>query len=128
MNKRFGKNDIIFLAIIIVIALLCFGIFKLTTSSNGNYAMVTVDGEKYGEYPLDEDVTVEIKNKNGNVTNILTIKDGCADMIEVDCPDKLCVKQKQINKNNETIICLPNKVVVTIVSDSKNSEFDAIAN
>ncbi len=55
------------------------------------------------------------------------IRNGKADMTEADCPDKLCVKQRAISRNKESIICLPNKVVVE--ADSKeNSEFDAVAN
>ena len=41
-------------------------------------------------------------------------------MIEADCPDRLCVKQKAICKNGETIVCLPHKVVVEIRSQEEN--------
>ena len=37
------------------------------------------------------------------------------------------MNQKEISKNNESIICLPNKVVVEVES-SENSEFDAVSN
>ena len=48
-------------------------------------------------------------------------------MIDANCPDKLCVKQKSISKNNENIICLPNKVIVEVESE-ENSEYDAVVN
>ena len=48
-------------------------------------------------------------------------------MIEADCPDQLCVHQKKISMNHESIICLPNRVVVEIES-SENSEYDAVTN
>ena len=35
-------------------------------------------------------------------------------MISADCPDKLCVNQHAISSNGETIVCLPNKVVVEV--------------
>ena len=82
-----------------------------------------VDGEIEAVYSLGEDKEIEI---NGG-TNTLVIRNGKADMTEADCPDKLCVKQRAISRNKESIICLPNKVVVE--ADSKeNSEFDAVAN
>ena len=48
------------------------------------------------------------------------------DMTSADCPDHLCVKQKAISKEGESIICLPNKVVVTVKSDMK-SDIDSIS-
>ena len=48
-------------------------------------------------------------------------------MTDADCPDQLCVHQKAASKNHESIICLPNKVVVE-VDGSEEREFDAVAN
>ena len=31
-----------------------------------------------------------------------------------DCEDQLCVHQKEITLENESIICLPNKVIVEV--------------
>ena len=46
-------------------------------------------------------------------------------MIEADCRDQLCVNQKAISADGESIICLPNKIVVEVESD-KESELDAV--
>ena len=43
-----------------------------------------------------------------------------------NCKDKICVNHNKINKNNESIICLPNKVIVTVVSD-KGGDVDEVA-
>ena len=48
-------------------------------------------------------------------------------MEEADCPDLLCVHQKAISKEGESIICLPNKVVVTI-RGGEETELDAVTN
>ena len=53
----------------------------------------------------------------------VTIENGKADMISADCPDKLCVNQHAISSNGETIVCLPNKVVVE-VEDGEEAQFD----
>jgi hypothetical protein len=47
-------------------------------------------------------------------------------MKEAECPDRSCVKQGKISKNKESIVCLPNKVIVE-VSSNQHSEMDAIA-
>ena len=42
-------------------------------------------------------------------------------MLEADCPDQLLLHQKAISKDKESIICLPNRVVVTVESEQKNT-------
>lgn len=126
MNKRIGKNDLIFISILFLVLLLILILFYSFTNKKGEFVIVTVDGDTFGKYSLTKNQSIEIIDENKNITNYLVIEDGYASMIEASCPDKLCVKQKKISKNNETIVCLPNKVVVTIVSN-ENSDLDAVA-
>ena len=131
MRKRFGRNDIILISVIIIISVALLLVWKLVYLKGQNPdsdagVRVTVDGKVYGTYPLSKDDTIEIKNVDGDVTNTLVIKDGVADVTAADCPDHLCVKQKAILKEGESIICLPNKVVVTVKSNTK-SDIDSIS-
>lgn len=57
----------------------------------------------------------------------MRIEDGTVKMIQADCPDKLCMKQKAISKNRENIICLPNNIVLQIANQDE-SELDAVTN
>ena len=122
MNKL-KKNDIILVLIIVIVAMSAFLLHSVIGGKGASCVTIKVQGEIQGVYSLAEDQEIEI---NGG-TNILLIKNGKADMIEADCPDKLCVNQKAVSKNNENIICLPNKVIVEVDS-SENSEFDAVTN
>ena len=131
MRKRFGRNDIILISVIVIISVALLLVWKLVYLKGQNadsdaFVKVTVDGKVYGTYPLSKDDTIAIKNVDGDVTNTLVIKDGVADVTAADCPDHLCVKQKAISKEGESIICLPNKVVVTVKSDTK-SDIDSIS-
>lgn len=92
---------------------------------HGGQIVVTVGGEVYGSYTLDRAQEIPIVI-DGVTTNLLIIKDGKADMLEANCPDGLCVQQAKISKNNEMIVCLPNKVVVQVV-DGEESGVDSIA-
>lgn len=131
MRKRFGRNDIILISVIVIISVALLLVWKLVYLNGQNhdsdaFVKVTVDGKVYGTYPLSKDDTIEIKNVDGDVTNTIVIKDGVADVTAADCPDHLCVKQKAISKEGESIICLPNKVVVTVKSNTK-SDIDSIS-
>ncbi|MFB0920679.1 MAG: NusG domain II-containing protein [Oscillospiraceae bacterium] len=121
MKKR--KNDIMLLAAVIIVAALIWG-FTRMTRSEGATAVVTVDGEVFGTFPLDTDA--EIRIGDDEHYNILVIKDGTAEITEASCPDKLCVKQGKAEYDGQSIICLPNKVVVEI-KGGEASSYDAVA-
>jgi hypothetical protein len=105
------KADVI-LAIILIIAGIASTIFLATGGATGETVVVSVDGKNYGTYDLAVD-QVLIVQKNGNY-NKVEIKDGKATMLDASCPDKLCIKQGAIDNTNETIVCLPNKVIVEL--------------
>jgi hypothetical protein len=116
------KKDIMIIVIVLAIA---GGIFLANTwlrNDKGGIAIVKIDGKETGRYHLDKDQTIELLDGK----NILRIKDGKADIMEADCPDGLCVKQKSISKDGESIICLPHKLIVVIESSEEN-DLDAVA-
>ena len=121
MKKR--KNDLILAAIVIVLAaLLWFGV--RLTQREGAYVVVTVDGELFGQYPLDTNTEVRIGDEDKY--NLLVIKDGEAQFVKASCPDKLCVNQGKISFDGQSIICLPNKAVAEI-KGGEQSDYDAVA-
>ena len=123
MNKAFGKNDRIFLGTLLILLLAGCAWFYFFRGAEGGRAKVTVDGRHYGTYALDKDQEIEIVV--GEKVNVLRIENGKADMIEASCPDLLCVHQKAIFRQRETIVCLPNKVVVEIIG-GKEPEVDSV--
>lgn len=123
MKAGLKKKDLILIILIIGVACGFYLFHELTGKTDAGRVTVKVDGKVTGSYSLDNDQEIEINNGS----NILTIKDGKAKMTEADCPDKLCVHQRAISKYHESIICLPNKVVVEVTAGG-DSEFDAIVN
>lgn len=122
MEKK-RRNDIILIAGLLAAAGIAFGAIQLS-KSRGGYAVVIQDGKEVASYPLNVDTSVTFDSPTGY--NTLVIKDGKADVTEASCPDKLCVNQHSISYNGETIVCLPNKLVVKIVSEAE-SDVDIIA-
>lgn len=125
MKRRISKNDLIFIAVLsAVVVVICLFAWQFK-GADGARVVVTVDGEVYGTYSLSENQEIPIVI-DGRTSNVLVIEDGAADMIEADCPDKLCVHQRAISKDNETIVCLPNKVVVEVMG-SEETGLDSVA-
>ncbi len=118
------RNDIKLIGAVVILCLLAIiamNMFK----KEGSKLVITVDGEVYDTLDLNKDTTFTVKGAKGE-TNTFEIKDGHADMIEASCPDKLCVNQKDIHYNSETITCLPNKVVLKVIG-GEESGVDIIA-
>lgn len=120
------KADFILIgAVAAVVAVLFLGLYVFNSGS-GDYVQIEVDGAVTETFSLNEDISFEIKSDNG--TNTLVISDGSAVMTQADCPDGICANHKPINKTGESIICLPHKVVVTVINDKSNdNDIDAVA-
>ena len=123
--KKFGvkKWDIIILSALLCIAALFFCALHFF-SADGNNVKIEVDSKTVAYLPLGEDTVFNVEI-DGKTTNTVEIKDGRVDVTFADCPDKICEKHRKISKTGESIICLPNKVVISI--EGKNREVDGEA-
>ncbi len=119
---KMKKMDFILVLTVVILAIGGFLLYNLLGQREAGLVVVEVDGDVFGEYKLHENQEVLI-----NDTNVLIIENGEASMYEADCPDQICVEHVSISKNGETIVCLPNKVVVTI-KEAAESELDAVVN
>ena len=119
-GKSMKKNDWI-LAGVIVVSAVAILLFQFTRGDSGaGEVTVTVDGELFGTYSLAEDQSVDIGG-----TNRLIIRDGTAQMEWADCPDQVCVDHSAISREGESMICLPNQVVVSVES-GEEAEMDGM--
>lgn len=118
------KNDFILIGAVLIVCLAIFAFINLN-KKEGSRLVITVDGEVYDTLDLNKDTVFTVKGKNG-AFNTFEIKDGYVNMLEASCPDKLCVHQKNIHYNHETIVCLPNKVVLEVAGGEEN-EVDIVA-
>lgn len=110
------KKDRILVILVLAVAA-GFYLWNMHKSKQaGNQVVVTVDGKEYGVYALEQDNEIEISSQYG--TNHLVIKDAKAYMKDADCPDQYCVDKGKIEKNGETLICLPHKLVVEIQAEN----------
>lgn len=107
------KNEILLVAGIFLIAAAFFVGHWLAARKPAAIVEVSVNGNIIHEFPLnfEEDFTI-LSGENGK--NHLVIRNGCAEITEATCPDKICVNHAPISESGQTIVCLPNKVVVTI--------------
>ena len=115
--KRKIRNDIILVLCLLLIAVIGLAYLYLFRDT-GDTVKVTVDGNQIGIYSLNENMTKDIiTGEKGENLNRLIIKDGKAYMETATCPDGICVNHNPIFRDGESIVCLPNGVVVTIIKN-----------
>lgn len=119
-----NRNDKILIAVLLAVAASFFFLYQGFVKENGSRVVITVDGVEYKTLSLTRDTSLFIEGANGG-KNCLIIEDGTARMEEASCPDQVCVHQRPICYNGQSIICLPNKVVVT-VEGSETDDVDAV--
>ena len=124
-ERRLRRADLI-LIVILLAAGVILSIGAVILSRTGESVQVRVSGRVVASYPLSEDLEVEISGADGGV-NLLVIRDGGARIEEASCPDRLCVGMGVIRRAGQSIICLPNQVVVEIVGSSGLPETDAVS-
>ena len=126
VSKRHFRNDVILIVFVLVIAAIGL-IYLFNFRAVGNTVKVTVDGDIFGVYMLSENATIDIETgKNDEHLNRLIIKDGKAYIETATCPDGICVDHRPISRDGESIICLPNKVVVSIITQNNSDNPDIV--
>lgn len=123
-KKAFGRRDLILLLAVLVIGLIGIVILYTRPAALNGEVEVAVDGEVVMTLPLSEDTEVTIEGVDGG-ENLLVIQDGTAKIESASCPDGICVRHYAISRDGESIICLPNRVVVTIRGGEKG-DVDAV--
>lgn len=120
------KADIVLLIIILAVGI-PLSVLSLAAGTAGDKVQISAEGEVYGIYPLDEDCEIEV-TENGH-TNHITIKGGQVSMSYSTCLNQVCVNTGAISETKDAIVCLPNRVVVEIISsgESKGGDADVIS-
>lgn len=108
------KKDFILIGVIVAVIAIVITVLSLT-KKDGDYVVVKVDGNEVARYSLTQDGEYSL---NGG-TNVLRIENGKAYLVSANCPDHLCVKQGKIDQSGETITCLPNRLTVTVYSQTE---------
>ena len=113
------KADILLAGVLILIGVAA-SLWISQFDTSGSRVIIKTDGKVYGSYSISEDRTVTVKQ--GKKTNTVRIHDGEVSVTH----NQVCVKHKAIHTTGESIICLPNKMVVQIQGKG-GDEYDAIS-
>jgi hypothetical protein len=119
---RFKKGDIIILLIIAAAGILWFAINQIGKAEGGKQIVIEVNAEIYKVISMEEGMQkqdIHIDLGKGKHIDITADKNGVY-VKDVVCPDRICQKTGIINNAGQSIVCLPNRVVIYIDGESED--------
>ena len=111
-----GADRILFLLLLSVSLSGIFFIKDIMPQSKS--VLVEVNGKPVYILPLDKNRILSVEGPVGNTT--IEIKDHAVRITDSPCSNKLCIKQGWIHSGS--IVCLPNRVVVTVGNKDRQKD------
>jgi hypothetical protein len=131
LNRTALKSQIPFFRpadalLILLIGLAAFRVFRPESGdSSGNRIRVSVDGKTRMIVPMESDTVVTIRGMRGETE--IGITNGKARILRSPCPGKICMHQGRIHNPGRMLICIPNRVTVTVEgSGGRGSDVDGM--
>lgn len=105
----------------ILLAGACVSLIWLRASAGQRrIARITQNGAIVQEIDLNtvsKSYTIRLDGENG-AYNIIEVRPGSIGIIEASCPDQLCVHMGFIQDTALPVTCLPNRVVIQLLTES----------
>ncbi|MGN1137717.1 MAG: NusG domain II-containing protein [Oscillospiraceae bacterium] len=101
------------IAVVLLLAVSAAGIFFFMHGRHGEYAVISLNGEEVCRRPLSEKGVFTVDGIEGMT---FEISDEGVRVTDSDCLDKICVNTGYVLLTTESAVCMPNRVIVTVVS------------
>lgn len=118
------KGDFIVAIVILLLAALTVLMIFLQDSEK-KYCTISKDGAIIETVELSEKQSKTV-SVSGEYENTVQIQDGRVCVSHSSCPNQFCVGSGWISHSGQSIVCLPNQVLIQIVSEQSEQEVDVI--
>lgn len=125
---KLKKGDLFIIIILVLASISWFMADYLLPGNMAKQAVIEIDGQVFATIPLESNnepqiIPLQLPGDNEKHFTIMTEK-GQIWVEKADCPNQVCVNTGKISKPNQSIVCLPNKVVIYIESSEKSNVDD----
>lgn len=128
MLSKMTLWDKILIFSLIVISFAWLGIAVLFNTKEGTKIVeIKVYGNMVEKLSLTEDAANIYSFEFGENTGYIEVKDGAVRMLEMDkdiCPEGICSNTGWVKEEYESIVCMPNGIIINIKSNEINQERD----
>lgn len=117
IKRRVGAADLALIAAAVLAALIL--LFPRPVSQGKGYAVIDADGE-LTRLSLGRESKMDLVSNGIALTVVVSEGEICVE--SADCPDKLCVATGKISAPGRSIVCVPARFSVRIVSGEGEDE------
>ena len=119
-NRRLiNHKDYILIGAVILLALCVYAFSMLNRADASIQAEIQMDGRVVQTLSLGEDIIFPL-SKHPGIEFI--VENGRIAFYKSDCPDHICVRSGFLHLPGQMAVCLPNRVVLTIVGMAENGD------
>ena len=120
MRLGFRKADLLAIAATLLLAVAVFVAFLPGRTDGAVVAQIYQDNALVHTVSLDTDQEFTL---TGQYTTTVTVRDGKIAVTRSDCPGEDCVHSGWSDSSGRSIVCLPNRVEIRIISDTDDVDF-----
>ncbi len=122
--KFFKKTDVIIISVLLALSIGGYIIYKNVFSSTKALAQIYYESKLVKSIDLSENKDYTFRLDMNDHVLIHVHSDGSISFEQSDCPDKVCIRSGRLSMVGESAACLPNKIVIKIVSKDKHNNDD----
>ena len=120
--KFFKKSDLLVISVILAVGIIIWILYQFIYTDKAPIAEIYYYSELVETVSLDKGTDRKFSiSQEPNVVFHLD-REGRICFEESDCPDKVCINTGKLNKTGQFAACLPNGIVLKIVSQEKNND------
>lgn len=127
MNTRICKTG----DVVLVIAIAAMALLLMVWNAYGRtpdqqiIAVIKQDGKLIKQIDLSDIKDSQYIYINEPIRQVIVAENGRIRFLESDCPNQICVKSGWLTRPGDRAVCMPSKVVITIMGGDK--QVDSIA-
>ncbi len=116
-------GDIILSIALLIVSLMCMWMI-IHGKTSGEEADIYLDGKLVQTVRLNKNQNIELVSTLGEIN--IHVNNHKIWIHQVACPDQTCKKMGKITKTGETIVCVPNKLVI-VIKGKRSYQLDALS-
>ena len=119
LKRKLCLGDVIVISLVSILVLAAFS-YQVLCRSSGDVCTVRTDTD---EFTLDLNEDKELPLVSCGISLTIIVDGGEAWVVESSCPDAVCVHSGRISKSGQSIVCVPAKVSLTILTEADDADW-----